>query len=71
MKKVIIIGGGISGLATAWLLREKALQAGLELDLALLEKEEQPGGKIRTIREQGLSLRMGPQRFSGQQASDA
>jgi len=63
MKKVIIIGGGISGLATAWLLREKAAQAGIELDLTLLEKEERPGGKIRSIREEGYLCEWGPNGF--------
>jgi oxygen-dependent protoporphyrinogen oxidase len=63
MKKVIIIGGGISGLATAWLLREKALKAGIELDLTLLEKEGRPGGKIRSIREEGYLCEWGPNGF--------
>src|ERR1044072_1951236 len=63
MKKVIVIGGGISGLATAWLLREKARQAGLELELTLLEKEERPGGKIRSVREQGYLCEWGPNGF--------
>jgi len=39
MKKVIIIGGGISGLATAWLLRAKAQAAGKELEISLLDLE--------------------------------
>lgn len=63
MKKIIIIGGGISGLATAWLLRDKALKAGIELDLTLLEKGERPGGKIRSIREQGYICEWGPNGF--------
>ena len=63
MKKVIIIGGGISGLATAWLLREKACQSGIKLDLLLLEKEERAGGKIRSIREQGYLCEWGPNGF--------
>lgn len=63
MKKVIIIGGGISGLATAWLLRDKARAAGVELDLTLLEKEERPGGKIRSIKDQGYLCEWGPNGF--------
>jgi len=63
MKKVIIIGGGISGLATAWLLRDKAAAAGVELDIALLEKEERVGGKIRSIREEGFLCEWGPNGF--------
>jgi oxygen-dependent protoporphyrinogen oxidase len=49
MKKIVIVGGGISGLATAWLLRSKAEAAGKELHITLLEKEQRPGGKIWSI----------------------
>jgi oxygen-dependent protoporphyrinogen oxidase len=63
MKKVIIIGGGISGLATAWLLRSKAQAAGKELHITLLEKEEQPGGKIKSIKADGYTCEWGPNGF--------
>lgn len=63
MKKVIIIGGGISGLSTAWLLRDRARAAGIELELTLLEKEERPGGKIRSIRAEGYLCEWGPNGF--------
>jgi oxygen-dependent protoporphyrinogen oxidase len=63
MKKVIIIGGGISGLATAWLLRDKACAAGKELDITLLEKEERPGGKIWSIKTEGYTCEWGPNGF--------
>ncbi|MDD5287097.1 MAG: protoporphyrinogen oxidase, partial [Desulfuromonadaceae bacterium] len=63
MKKIIIIGGGISGLATAWLLREKARAAGKELEITLLEKEERPGGKIRSIKDEGYTCEWGPNGF--------
>jgi oxygen-dependent protoporphyrinogen oxidase len=63
MKKVIIIGGGISGLSTAWLLRDKARKAGIELDLTLLEKEKRLGGKIWSIREGGYTCEWGPNGF--------
>jgi oxygen-dependent protoporphyrinogen oxidase len=63
MKKVIIIGGGISGLSTAWLLRAKAQAAGKELDISLLEKERRVGGKIWSIREEGYICEWGPNGF--------
>ncbi len=63
MKKIIIIGGGISGLATAWLLRSKAHTAGKELEITLLEKEERPGGKIRSIKAEGYTCEWGPNGF--------
>ena len=63
MKKIIIIGGGISGLATAWLLRAKAGTAGKELEITLLEKEERLGGKIWSIKADGYTCEWGPNGF--------
>jgi oxygen-dependent protoporphyrinogen oxidase len=63
MKKIVIIGGGISGLATAWLLRSKAQAAGKELEITLLEKEARPGGKIRSIKDDGYTCEWGPNGF--------
>ncbi len=63
MKKIIIIGGGISGLATAWLLRSKAQASGKDLQITLLEKEERPGGKIRSIKADGYTCEWGPNGF--------
>ncbi|MGD0586197.1 MAG: protoporphyrinogen oxidase [Oryzomonas sp.] len=63
MKRVIVVGGGISGLATAWLLRDKARKAGVELDLTLLEKEERVGGKIWSIKADGYTCEWGPNGF--------
>lgn len=63
MKKAIIIGGGISGLSTAWLLRAKARAAGKELEINLLEKENRPGGKIWSIHEEGYTCEWGPNGF--------
>jgi oxygen-dependent protoporphyrinogen oxidase len=63
MKKIIIIGGGISGLATAWLLRSKAQASGKDLEITLLEKEPQPGGKMRSIKADGYLCEWGPNGF--------
>lgn len=63
MKKVLVIGGGISGLSTAWLLDKRAREAGISLDLCLLEQELQPGGKIKSVREEGFLCEWGPNGF--------
>ncbi len=63
MKKVIVVGGGISGLATAWLLRSKAQAAGKDLNITLLEKEDRPGGKIWSIKAEGYTCEWGPNGF--------
>ena len=54
MKRAIVIGGGISGLATTYLLRELASKAGVELELTLLERESRTGGKIWSRRDDGF-----------------
>jgi oxygen-dependent protoporphyrinogen oxidase len=45
--EVLIIGGGISGLSTAWWLA----QQGIEVEV--WEADERPGGKIHTSQEEG------------------
>ncbi len=63
MKKAIVVGGGISGLATAYLLRERSRTAGLDLDVTLIEKEERFGGKIWSIKDEGYLCEWGPNGF--------
>jgi len=45
--EVLIIGGGISGLSTAWWLARQGIR------VEVWEADERPGGKIRTTREDG------------------
>ncbi|MBI4427923.1 MAG: protoporphyrinogen oxidase [Ignavibacteriales bacterium] len=54
MPQVVIIGAGISGLATAWWLQKQGI------DVLVLEKEAQVGGTMRTIRENGWLIETGP-----------
>ncbi len=63
MKKAIVVGGGVSGLATAYLLRERARVNGVELEVTLLEKEPRVGGKIWSIKEEGYLCEWGPNGF--------
>jgi len=63
MKKAIIVGGGISGLATAYLLRRKAAAEGVELEITLLEKDPRIGGKIWSIKDEGYLCEWGPNGF--------
>lgn len=45
MKRVIIIGGGVAGLAAAMKVK-RAAEAGADVDFVLLERDERLGGKI-------------------------
>jgi len=63
MKKVIVVGGGVSGLSTAYLLQKRAQQERFDLDLTLLEKEARTGGKIWSIKDDGYLCEWGPNGF--------
>ncbi len=63
MKKVAVIGGGISGLAAAYRLsRSKAAQEG-SLEITLYEASPQFGGVMQTECRDGLLMEKGPESF--------
>jgi protoporphyrinogen/coproporphyrinogen III oxidase len=57
---VVIIGGGIAGLATAYALQERARAAGIPLACTLVEARERLGGVILTERIDGFVVEAGP-----------
>ena len=57
MKKIIILGGGISGLSLLWSLKKKH---GKQADVILLEKTSRVGGWIRTVKKEGFLFEKGP-----------
>lgn len=57
--KVLILGGGITGLSTAWYLKKRHPKA----EITLLEKENRLGGWIKTGRENGFLFEKGPRTF--------
>ncbi len=63
MTKIAVIGGGISGLATAHAVEQQAQEAGLAVQTVVLEKEERLGGKIWSRREEGFLCEWGPNGF--------
>jgi len=57
--KILILGGGISGLTTAWTLQKKYPDA----HITLLEKSDRLGGCIETIQEENFVFEKGPRTF--------
>lgn len=60
MKRVVIVGGGVTGLTTALHLMDRARELNEGLDLVVLEANDDPGGNIRTRREEGFIIERGP-----------
>ena len=58
--RVAIVGGGISGMATAYYLHQEARARGLNVDIHLLEASDRLGGVIHTVREHGFIVEGGP-----------
>lgn len=63
MKRVAIIGGGVTGLTTALNVLEKADAAGETVEVVVLEAGDEPGGNIRTERTDGYTIEKGPNGF--------
>jgi len=53
-KHVVVVGGGISGLCTAYLLREKGFR------ITLFEKDDGVGGTMKSILQDGWLIESGP-----------
>ncbi len=62
-RKVVVIGGGISGLATAYFLVRKSRASGRDVEVELLERENRVGGKFLARRESGFLVEGGPNGF--------
>lgn len=52
--KVAVIGSGISGLTTAFLLKKKGV------DVSVLEASDHVGGNVQTIQKDGYTIEQGP-----------
>lgn len=62
-KKVVIIGGGITGLSAAFYLQKEVLDQKLPIEISLIEAKPQLGGKIETVRKDGFVIERGPDSF--------
>ena len=59
-KHVVVIGGGIAGLATAFYLQ---YLSGGAIDVTLVEESQRAGGKITSVHEAGFVIEGGPDSF--------
>lgn len=62
MKRIAIIGGGISGLSAAFELEQRR-QAGVEVEYTLFESSSRLGGVLRTDYVDGCVVEAGPDSF--------
>ncbi|MGA1862570.1 protoporphyrinogen oxidase [Deferribacter thermophilus] len=61
--KIAIIGGGISGVATAFWLEKFAKDKGKNIDINIFEKNDRLGGTINTFYKDGFTIESGPNGF--------
>ncbi|MBC1499277.1 protoporphyrinogen oxidase [Listeria weihenstephanensis] len=62
-KKIVVIGGGITGLSSTFYLKKELEKQGLDYELVLLEAGTKVGGKIETVRQDGYVIERGPDSF--------
>lgn len=63
MKKIAVIGAGISGLATAFQLKKRLQESGISHRIRIFEKEATIGGKIGSVFRDGFRCEAGPNGF--------
>ena len=62
-RRVVVLGGGITGLAAAWELTRAAEREKRQVEVVVLEASERLGGKIRTESVDGAIVETGPDSF--------
>ena len=62
-KRIVVIGGGITGLSAAHRLVELAQETGRAIDLTLVEASDRLGGVIHTVERDGFLCEAGPENF--------
>lgn len=54
-QRIVIIGGGISGLSAAWYLQQQAKNSDLAIHVTVLESSNRWGGKVLTEQVEGIA----------------
>ncbi|WP_236341217.1 protoporphyrinogen oxidase [Paenibacillus plantiphilus] len=63
IKKIVIIGGGITGLSAAYYTMKQFEERRIPVEITLVEKEGQLGGRINTLHHDGYTIEKGPDSF--------
>lgn len=69
LKKVAIIGGGITGLTTAFYLQKWIRERNLPIEIKLIEAAHRLGGKMQTVVRDGFTIERGPDSFLARKTS--
>ena len=63
MKRVVVVGGGVAGLAAALGIRDRAQARGVPIEVRVVEANARAGGNLRTERDDGFTIERGPNGF--------
>ncbi|GJL65191.1 MAG: protoporphyrinogen oxidase [Nitrospirales bacterium] len=63
VRRIVIVGGGISGLATAFAIQEECQQLSTPIDCTVLEGQQRFGGKVLTHHVDEFVIEGGPDSF--------
>jgi oxygen-dependent protoporphyrinogen oxidase len=61
--RVVVVGAGVAGLGTAWLVAQQARADGRKIDLTVLDALPEPGGATRSEQLDGYLCEWGPNGF--------
>lgn len=62
-KRIVIVGGGITGITAAYYLQKEAREKSLPLEIKLIEATHRLGGKMQTVLKDGYVIERGPDSF--------
>lgn len=63
LKKIVVVGGGITGLSAAYYLQKEIKEKQLPYEVKLVEASNRLGGKIKTTKRDGYTIERGPDSF--------
>ncbi|MFB5265775.1 protoporphyrinogen oxidase [Paenibacillus enshidis] len=69
VKRIVVLGGGITGLSAAFYLQKLAGEKGVPLEITLVEQNDRLGGKLHTVYRDGFMIEKGPDAFLARKTS--